>query len=75
MSNHEIFENRAAVSKETLTNCMDYSCCREECVFALKDKHHEFSLGLTTILELLAIAEKEDFVPKLPPEWWWKIRK
>jgi len=39
----------------------------------MKDKEHEFFIGLRTILSCLAIAEKEEAVPRLPYEWWQKI--
>lgn len=44
--------------------------CNEPFVFGLKDNFHEFSIGLTTILEYLAIAEYYSYVPEFPDEWW-----
>lgn len=44
--------------------------CDEPFVFGLKDNFHEFSIGLTTILECLAIAEYYGYVPEFPDEWW-----
>jgi hypothetical protein len=40
----------------------------------MKDKQHEFSIGLRTILYCLTIAEKEGYVPKLPADWWELVR-
>lgn len=72
----DIYQNRAAPEEGSdacrdVTDCED---CLEELVFAMKDKHHEFSIGLSTILYCLAIAEKEGYVPRLPPEWWEQVR-
>lgn len=47
----------------------------EELVFAMKDSTHEFSLGLTTVLGCLSIAEAEGYLPPLPKEWWGDIRQ
>lgn len=44
--------------------------CGEELIFGMKDKHHDFSIGLTTVLECLAVAEIQGYVPKFPDEWW-----
>lgn len=44
--------------------------CDEYMVFAMQDKHHQFTLGLSTLLECLYIAEKEGAVPQLPDQWW-----
>ena len=63
----EIFENRVTYqNKATENQCPN---CDEPLVFALKDKYHEFSMGLSTVLQLLLVAEKEGYVPKLPDEW------
>ncbi|MBK1674734.1 hypothetical protein CKO35_15830 [Ectothiorhodospira shaposhnikovii] len=47
---------------------------KDELVFAMRDRHHTFSLDLTTILQCLEIAEREGAVPELPSEWWTQIR-
>jgi hypothetical protein len=41
--------------------------------FALRDKNHEFSMNLVTVLKILYFAEHEGFVPELPKEWKTKI--
>jgi hypothetical protein len=41
----------------------------------MKDNYHEFSIGLSTILSCLAMAEKEGAVPKIPYEWWSLINR
>ena len=65
----DIFNNRAVSTgqAEDVTSC---ESCNEMMVFAMRDKYHEFSIGLQTILECLRIAEQEGYVPQLPPEWW-----
>lgn len=72
-----IYENRASLRNDckNTTDCTDYECCPEELIFAMRDKYHEFSLGLTTILECLQIAESEGYVPELPIAWWCKLRQ
>lgn len=69
----EIFENRVTYqNKATENQCPN---CDEPLVFALKDKYHEFSMGLSTVLQLLLVAEKQGYVPKLPSEWKVQILK
>ncbi len=63
----ETFENRAIYQNKVKEN--HCSNCDEPLVFGLKDNYHEFSLGLSTVLRLLLIAEKQGYVPKLPSEW------
>jgi len=72
----KIFQNRAEVVQDIpkTQDCTSFECCHEELVFAMQDTHHQFSLGLSTVLECLAIAEKDGFVPKLPEDWWIEIR-
>jgi len=69
MDDEQIYNNRAL-----LKDCTDYECCDEELVFAMKDNYHEFSLGLSTVLECVAMAEKEGYLPKFPEGWWVSIR-
>jgi hypothetical protein len=49
------------------SECLD---CNEELLFAMRDAHHEFSIGLRTILQCLRLAEQEGNVPPLPIQWW-----
>ena len=58
----EIFFNRAEVEKAE-HNCFD------PVVFMLKDKEHEFSIGLETILKCLFFAVEKGDLPKLPSSW------
>ena len=64
--NKEIFFNRAEINNAERIDCNN---CFEQIVFMLKDKNHEFSIGLTTILECLAFAIKNGDLPKLPQSW------
>ncbi len=73
MNPKDIYENRALQTdpdKAEQVNCLD---CNEELAFAMRDKHHEFSIGLRTVLQCLRLAEQEGNVPPLPIEWWNKI--
>lgn len=47
--------------------------CDEYMVFAMRDNHHSFSLGLETVLKCLQAAEQEGAVPTLPDNWWLAI--
>lgn len=62
----EIFFNRAEAEGAERIHC---DKCFEQVVFMLRDKDHEFSLGLTTVLECLAFAIKNGDLPKLPQSW------
>ena len=80
MRSEEIYLNRAVAVQgeagDTLTKeTAECENCCEELVFAMRDKYHEFSLGLSVVLHCLAVAEKEGYVPKLPMEWWDTLRK
>lgn len=44
-------------------------CCLNHLLFAMRDQHHEFTIGITTILECLIIAERQGAVPELPDGW------
>lgn len=74
--NVKIFQNRAVPdsSQAAFQNVVNCECCLEEIVFAMQDNHHKFSIGLSTIMTCLAIAQKEGYVPEIPEEWWFKIR-
>ncbi|MDR1703899.1 MAG: hypothetical protein LBS19_04335 [Clostridiales bacterium] len=71
------YENRAQLRGDCVQteDCTDYECCPEELVFAMRDKTHTFSLGLTTVLECLDIAVREGYLPQLPDEWWIDVRR
>lgn len=69
----EIYTNRAYLEKKEMIDHTDCEDCLEDLVFAMADKHHSFTIGMTTILECLSIAEQEAQVPKLPSDWWQSI--
>lgn len=66
-----ILENRADLGSPEAQDFSD----GEELVFALQDRHHQFSLGLTTILQCVRLAEQEGGVPALPEEWWIQVAR
>ncbi len=75
MKSDEIYFNRAKIEENNpAQDCTECDCCNEELVFAMKDKYHEFSIGLTTILRCLAIAQQEGYVPKISDDWWNSLR-
>ncbi len=75
-SKRNVFANRATLRSdcEQKSDCTAFECCNEQLVFAMQDTKHQFSLGLSTVLECLMVAEKEGYVPPLPAEWWYQIR-
>lgn len=66
------FTNRAEL--QTVQHKPITECCDSDVVFLLKDRHHEFSIDLKTILACLEFAEKQAAVPELPADWWWKVK-
>lgn len=42
----------------------------EDTYFLLKDSVHEFTLGLSDILDCLKYAEAKGLVPPVPVPWW-----
>ena len=67
MEQEKTFENRAKFQEKTEEPyCQS---CGEELIFGMKDNYHEFSLGLSTVLECLFVAEQNGSVPKIPSEW------
>lgn len=58
--------NRAEIDGAERIDC---DTCSEQVIFLLRDKHHEFSVGLKTIIECLAFAVKNGELPKLPQSW------
>ena len=64
-----IYENRATLEQGGVIDHTPCDRCMEDFVFAMKDNYHSFSIGLTTILQCLFIAEQEGCVPELPRDW------
>lgn len=74
--NNDAYMNEAHLDENSpLEDCTDYECCGEVLAFAMKDNHHTFSIGLSTVLKCLAIAEQEGYVPKLPGMWWLMVKE
>lgn len=44
--------------------------CDDPLLFTMRDNHHDFAMGLFTVLQCLRLAEKEGHVPSLPESWW-----
>lgn len=72
MDHEVILDNRADLAS---ADTQDFSVYEEEMVFALQDRHHKFSMGLSTILQCLRMAEREGGVPKLPSDWWIQVTR
>ncbi|SDP01787.1 hypothetical protein [Desulforhopalus singaporensis] len=74
MSHERILKNRANLNNLKEPG-QDAWCenCDERLIFSLRDDHHEFSLGMRTILECLKFAEEQGEIPKIPRKWWNKI--
>lgn len=66
MNKKMTFNNRATVKAGERVNC---DKCYEHTVFFLKDNYHEFSMGLSTVLECVMFAIRKGDLPKLPNSW------
>ncbi|WP_281687535.1 hypothetical protein [Pseudomonas citronellolis] len=73
MNHDQILQNRARLSK-TDGEMVENDCCSGAVIFALQDRHHQFSLGLETVLECLRFAEGSGALPALPDDWWNSVR-
>lgn len=73
--NSTIAQPKLEDGKWKVRNHTAAEACNEELFFEMKDSNHEFSLGLSIVLNCLSIAEEEGFVPALPKEWWIQIRR
>ncbi|EPC00571.1 hypothetical protein L861_06435 [Litchfieldella anticariensis FP35 = DSM 16096] len=70
---HGMLHNRARLSSPDTEPKADELAKDEYMVFALKDQHHQFTLGLETVLQCMKFAEQEGVVPSLPEEWWLQV--
>lgn len=66
----EILENEAVLGDESIEDHSGCHCCEELYLFHMKDNYHEFAIGLTTVLNMLSVAEAAGAVPELPADWW-----
>jgi len=66
------FNNRATYVHEKSPD--DCDVCSESLIFALATKDGgSFSLGLSTLLECLKVAENKGAIPKLSADFWWDV--
>ncbi len=66
-NNHQEMNDRK-VSFECAEEITCDNCC-ESVIFHLRDCEHEFTMGLSTVLECLMFAIKQGDLPKLPISW------
>lgn len=71
--NHDEILNNRAVQSQPGGDQVSSDCCGSDVVFALRDKHHDFSMSLSTLLQCLRFAEENGAVPPLEPAWWWQV--
>lgn len=71
LSPDDILNNQAKLIDASETQCIN---CDEPLIFALQDRHHQFSLNLSTLLACLQFAESQHAIPKIPDTWWDEIR-
>ncbi len=65
--------NIATLKEKKVLDHFECEDCLEDYLFKMKDKHHEFYIGLKTMLGCLGFAEKEGVIPELPKEWWIEV--
>lgn len=70
--NERTFSNRAEVRGAERIHCDN---CFEQVIFMLRDKDHEFSMGLTAMIECIAFAIRNGDLPKLPRSWCADVEK
>jgi hypothetical protein len=75
--NHDAILNNQAGFDQGREPAAENHCdsCGEPLLFALQDKEHQFSMGLTSVLQCLRLAEEKGFVPKLPGQRWIDIKR
>lgn len=67
IKNHQEMNERSV----DLENAEEITCdnCCESVIFHLRDSEHEFTMGLSTVLECLMFAIEQGDLPKLPISW------
>ncbi|WP_061292169.1 hypothetical protein [Azotobacter vinelandii] len=73
MNHDEVLQNRAEFRSDEVREA-DEQCCGNHLIFALRDRHHDFSLGIATVLQCLRFVEEQGAIPELPDEWWIAVR-
>ena len=66
-NNHQEM-NEHSVDLEKAEEIACDKCC-ESVIFHLRDKEHEFTMGLSTVLECIMFAIEQGDLPKLPMSW------
>ena len=66
-NNHHEMNERRAVLEEAEEMVCDQ--CDERVIFHLRDREHEFTMGLSTVLQCLMFAIEQGDLPKLPLSW------
>ncbi len=63
--------------KALLTGAVEQISC-EECfenyLFHMKNKNHEFTIGLIDILNCVKFAEEQGALPEIPGDWWIEVK-
>lgn len=67
----KVINNQATPLSSTTSGCTD---CAEPVLFAFQDKHHQFTISLTNILDCLEFAEQQGVIPPIPKNWWHKVK-
>lgn len=52
----------------------EFNPVEEQLYFVMRDQHHEFTVGLISLLECIKFAENQGELPKIPEEWWITVR-
>lgn len=66
-NNHHEMNDRKAVLEEAEDMVCNH--CDERVIFHLRDCEHEFTMGLSTVLQCLMFAIEQGDLPKLPLSW------
>lgn len=66
-NNHQEMNDRK-VGLESAEEITCDNCC-ESVIFHLRDNEHEFTMGLSTVLECLMFVIQQGDLPKLPISW------
>ena len=62
--------NEAKLSEHAAIDHTDCEHCNEDYLLKMRDKNHEFFIGLTTILQCLKFAEEAHAIPPIDTQWW-----
>lgn len=65
--------NEAKLENKKIKDHSDCEECLEDYYFTMRDRYHEFNIGLGPILNCLKIAQEQGAVPTIDSEWWVKV--